>query len=208
MFAEFGKVFDSVKAVQLGKHELEVGVTHVDVVSRCIPLASNVFEDVQQLIEVVRIIKELRSLKEILVVHHCKQHILPVQSVAVELSHQHAPLLGSVDRPVPLEVFNVVHNNVNVSLVGPVIDKDVRVSLRLHQVTPLLFVVDVVQVALVGPDGGILIPRVVSFLDVLHHCLDGSVQVQNNVRAQQEVKALSVARLDRLLRCSVNPSLV
>ena len=43
-----------------------------------------------------------------------------------------------------------------VSLVGPVIDKDVRVSLRLHQVTPLLFVVDVVQVALVGPDGGIL----------------------------------------------------
>ena len=68
--------------------------------------------------------KELRSLEEILVVHHCKQHILPVQSVAVELSHQHAPLLGSVDRPVPhqvvilvrpvaLEVFNVVHNNVN-----------------------------------------------------------------------------------------------
>ena len=39
MFAEFGKVLDSVKAVQLGKHELEVGVTHVDVVSRCIPLA-------------------------------------------------------------------------------------------------------------------------------------------------------------------------
>merc|ERR1712029_1192503 len=34
MFAEFGKVLDSVKAVQLGKHELEVGVTHVDVVSR------------------------------------------------------------------------------------------------------------------------------------------------------------------------------
>ena len=44
-----------------------------------------------------------------------------------------------------------------VSLVGPVIDKDVRVSLRLHQVTPLLFVVDVVQVALVGPDGRILL---------------------------------------------------
>ena len=41
MFAEFGKVLDSVKAVQLGKHELEVGVTHVDVVSRCIPLAPN-----------------------------------------------------------------------------------------------------------------------------------------------------------------------
>merc|ERR1719394_1976046 len=46
MFAEFWKVLDSVPAVQLGKHELEVGVTHVDVVSRCIPLASNVFEDV------------------------------------------------------------------------------------------------------------------------------------------------------------------
>ena len=41
MFAEFGKVLDSVKAVQLSKHELEVGVTHVDVLSRCIPLASN-----------------------------------------------------------------------------------------------------------------------------------------------------------------------
>merc|ERR1719259_295255 len=74
MFAEFWKVLDSVPAVQLGKHELEVGVTHVDVVSRCIPLASNVFEDVQQLIEVVWIIKELRRLEEILVVHHCNTY--------------------------------------------------------------------------------------------------------------------------------------
>merc|ERR1719414_982817 len=124
--------------------------------------------------------------------------------IACPISEQVIVLVGKVE----LDLFNVIDNDVQVSGDGPVVDQNVTVLLLLHQVAPFLFIVDVVQVAIVGPNGRILVPGIAPGLNVLHHDVSGRVQVDNQMRSKHPKKGHVLGLLVGFASSSFDPSLI